>query len=151
MELDYQFIRQQVTKCDRSLSSFKVSIPYQQVVRTETAIADAVVNKMKASDNKYIPLNFIKGTLPYGYIDNIYFLEDTSNGSSTTHALNCIGFQPCMSKTSDIIELDLPKHCTTKRLQPNIFRNLENCIKPSKNDFKRNSAYEKTFFLSLLT
>ena len=34
------------------LSSFKMSIPYQQVVHTETAIADAVINTMKASDNK---------------------------------------------------------------------------------------------------
>ena len=59
------------------LSSFKMSIPYQQAVITETAIADAVINKMKESDNKYIPLNFIKGTLPYYHIDNKDFPEDT--------------------------------------------------------------------------
>ena len=52
-----------------------------------------------------------------------------------------------MSKSSGIIEFDLPKHCTTKHLQSNIFGNLENCIKPSKNDFKRNSNYEKNLFL----
>ena len=40
-----------------------MSIPYQQVVRTETAIADAVIKKMKARDDRYVPLNFIKGTL----------------------------------------------------------------------------------------
>ena len=48
-----------------------------------------------------------------------------------------------MWKSSDVIELDLPKHCKTKGLQPNIFGNLENCIKPSKNDFKTNSTCEK--------
>ena len=52
-----------------------------------------------------------------------------------------------MSERSDIIQLDLPKHCTTKRLQPNIFESLANCIKSSKNDFKRNSTYEKDFFI----
>ena len=92
---------------------------------------------MKTSYNKYIPLNFIKGTLPYYHIDNIEFLEDTSDGSSTTHAFNCVAFH------SDIMEFDLPKHCTTKRLKPNIFESLENCIKTSKNDFKRNSIYKK--------
>ena len=51
-----------------------MSIPYQQVVRTETAIADAVIKKMKASDDRYVPLNFIKGTLPY-HIDNMIFLR----------------------------------------------------------------------------
>lgn len=51
------------------------------------------------------------------------------------------------SKSSDIIELDFPKHCTTKRLQPHVFGNLENCINPSKKDFKRNSTYEKNFFI----
>ena len=40
-----------------------MEIPYQQVMRTETAKADAVIIEMKARDNKYIPLNFIKGTL----------------------------------------------------------------------------------------
>ena len=32
-------------------------------------------------------------------------------------------------------------------MQPNIFGSLENCIKPSKNDFKINSTYEKNLFL----
>lgn len=114
-----------------------MSILYQQVVCTEATIADAVINKMKARENKYIPLNFIKRTLPYYHIDIIDFLEETSDGSSTTHELNCIAFQQHMSKSSDIIDLDLPKHCTTKRLQPNIFGNL-NCVKPSNNYFKRN-------------
>ena len=107
-------------------SSFKMAIPYQQVMRTETAKADAVILEMKARDNKYIPLNFIKGTLPYYHVDNMDFLEDTSDGRLTTHALNSIAFQPHLLKSLDIMELDLPKHCTTKRLQPNIFGNLEN-------------------------
>ena len=109
-----------------------MSILYQQVVCTEATIADAVINKMKARENKYIPLNFIKRTLSYYHIDIIDFLEETSDGSSTTHELNCIAFQQHISKSSDIIDLDLPKHCTTKRLQPNIFGNL-NCVKPSNN------------------
>ena len=91
--------------------------------------------------------NFINGTQSYYRIDNIGFLEDTSYGSSTTHTLNRIAFQSHMSKSSDIIELDFPKHCTTKRLQPHVFGNLENCINPSKKDFKRNSTYEKNFFI----
>ena len=69
-------------------SSFKMAIPYQQVMRTETAKADAVIIEMKARDNKYIPLNFIKGTLPYYHVDNMDFFEDTSDGRLTTHALN---------------------------------------------------------------
>ena len=74
------------------LSSIKMSIPYQQVVGIEIAIADAVMNKIKASNNKCIPLNFIKGALPYYHIDNIDFLEDTSDGSSIIHALSCVAF-----------------------------------------------------------
>ena len=54
-----------------------MATPYQEVVRTETTIIDAVINKIKASNNKYIPLNFNKGTLPYYHIGNIDFFEDT--------------------------------------------------------------------------
>ena len=45
------------------------------------------------------------------------------------------------------MELDLSKHCTTERLQPNIFGNLKNYIKPSKKKFKRNPTYEKNLFI----
>ena len=54
-----------------------MATPYQEVVRTETTTIDAVVNKNKASNNKYIPLNFNKGTLPYYHMDNRDFFEDT--------------------------------------------------------------------------
>ena len=111
-------------------------------MRTETEKADAVIIEMKARDNKYIPLNFIKGTLPYYHVDNMDFFEDTSDGRLTTHALNWIAFQPHLLKSLDIMELDLPKHCTTKRLQPNIFGHLENWA--FKERFKRNSAYKRT-------
>ena len=123
-----------------------MSIPYQQVMRTETAIADTVINEMKARDHKYIPLNFIKGTLPYYHVDNIDFLEDTSDGSLTTHTLNCIAHQQHLLKSSDIMELDLPKHCTTKRSQPNIFGNLENWA--FKGRFKINSTYKKNLIIA---
>ena len=59
-----------------------MSIPYQQVVPKETAIAET-----KASNSKYISLNLIKEPLPNYHVDNIAFLEDKSDGSSITHAL----------------------------------------------------------------
>ena len=89
-------------------------------------------------------MNFIKGALPYYHIDNIDFLEDTSDGSSVIHALSCVAFQPHTSKSSDIIELDLQNQTFAAKY-------LKNCIKPSKNDLKKNSTNEKTSLLSLLT
>ena len=79
-----------------------MSIPYQQVVPTESPIADAVINKMKASDNKYISLNLIQGTPPKYHIGNIDFLEDTSDGSSITDALKVA---PRVEKT-EVFEKD---------------------------------------------
>ena len=111
-------------------------------MRIESTTADAVMNEMKVSGNKHIPFNNIKETLPYYH---------TSDGSSTTDVLICIAFQPHITKSLDIIELDFPKHCSTKRLQLNIFVNLANCIKPSKNDFQKKSTHEKTCLLLLLT
>ena len=129
------------------LSSFKMSMLYQQVVHIESTRADAVMNEIKVNGNKHIPFNFIKETLPYYHIVNIDFLEDTSDGSSTTHVLNCIAFQPHIAKSLDIIEPDFPKHCSTKRLQLNIFVNLANCIKPSKDDFQKKSTHEKNLLI----
>lgn len=105
-----------------------MSTRYQQGVRTGTARADTAINKMKTSNNKYMTSNFIKGTLPYSHIKSIDFLQDRSDGSSTIQTLNCIVFQLHMSKSSDIPELDLPKHCTIKCLQPSISRSLENFL-----------------------
>ena len=59
-----------------------------------------------------------------------------------------IAFQLHMSNSSDIIELDLPKHCTTKRLQPNIFGKLRTVLNHQRKFFKQIQATKRTCSLS---
>ena len=59
-----------------------------------------------------------------------------------------IAFQLHMSNSSDIIELDLPKHCTTKRFQPNIFGKLRTVLNHQRKFFKEIQATKRTCPLS---
>ena len=89
------------------LSSYKLCIPNKKVLHTETAIANAMIDKMQEDNNIYIPANFTKGVIPTYHIDNIDLSEDTPSGGGTTHALNVVVFQPRNLSPTPQIELDL--------------------------------------------
>ena len=124
------------------LSDYKLSIPYHQVERLETAIGGCIIDKVNGNGGTYIPLNFSKGIIPMFHINNIEFSEDTADGRSTTHALNCVAFQPKQPNVENNIILDLPKHPKNKCLKTNSFGILKDCTKPSVKDFHHNKGFD---------
>ena len=120
------------------LSSYKLCIPYKEVLYTDTAIANAMIDNMQENNNIYIPANFTKGVIPTYHIDNIDFSEDTPSGGGTTHALNVVVFQPRNVSPTPKIELDLHMPIpSTTGLNDNTFGDLKECRKPSFKDFIR--------------
>ena len=76
------------------------------------------------------------------HIDNIDFSENTADGRSTIHALNCVAFQPKQPNIENKIILDLPKHPKNKCLKTNSFGILKDCTKPSVKDFHHNKGFD---------
>ena len=76
-----------------SAPNFGVSVPYEEIIRWETRLANAVITQITKNNNVYIPTNLKKNTLVQFHLDNIDFTEDTKDGRGTTHALNLVVFQ----------------------------------------------------------
>ena len=51
------------------------TIEYSRVLRTETAIANAVLRQMESNEGIYVPPDLVRGRFIFCAADNIYFLD----------------------------------------------------------------------------
>ena len=75
------------------LSSYGLSTNCTTCLPYETALANAIIENMRTNGNNYVPVNLAKNMLMTFHLDNIDFIEDTVDGSWTTHMLNLVIFQ----------------------------------------------------------
>ena len=78
--------------------SLGCSIEYSRVLRTETAIANAVLRQMESNEGMYVPPDVVRGRFIFCAADNIYFLEDTPDGKNTLHATVMTCYQQCFDE-----------------------------------------------------
>ena len=93
------------------------SIDYSKVLRVETAIANAVLQKMTENDGIYIPPQLMHGKFVFCAADNLDFLEDTPDGKGTLHATVMV----CYQQQSNKVE---PKTNTLTMSGPAVERSL---------------------------
>ena len=63
------------------LSNLNLSIPYNKVMKIETAIGNACIKDMKEHSGTFIPPNIVLGKPIHFAIDNTDFKNDTSDGT----------------------------------------------------------------------
>jgi hypothetical protein len=73
------------------------SIEYSRVLRTETAIANAVLSQTESNGGIYVPPDLVRRRFIFCADDNIDFLEDTPDGKNTLHATVMTCYQQCFA------------------------------------------------------
>ena len=82
------------------------SVDYRRILRLETQLANAVIEKMKR-DGVYIPPMMVQGKFIYFAIDNTDFSEDTPDGKRTLHGTVTAIFQRKAKESEELsISLD---------------------------------------------
>ena len=84
------------------LSMIGVSVNYDKVLEIESAMANAVVQRMAGNGGFYIPPDFKANRFTHFAADNLDFCEDTSDGRRTLHATVLVGYQSC--EEGDVME-----------------------------------------------
>ena len=114
------------------------SIEYSKVLRTETAMANAVSRQMHSSGGLYVPSDLVCGRFIFCAADNIDFLEDTPDGKSTLHATVMTCYQQCAeddhSKTLHVTGPALDRSMKMLKLsidEPRLHRGPKN-LKPKQ-------------------
>lgn len=68
-------------------------IEYSRVLRIETQLANAILNKMKENGGIYIPATVVPRRFIFFATDNVDFSEDTCDGKRTLHGTMLAAFQ----------------------------------------------------------
>ena len=89
-------------------------IHYGRILGIETALANAVVERLKQLDGLYVPPFLKKGIFVFFAADNIDFAEDTPDGKNTTHGTITAVYQ----RKDTPGEFIVPKLCIDYKKNP---------------------------------
>lgn len=63
-----------------------MSVEYNRLFRYETQIAENIIRERMKNNGTYVPSSIVKNRFILIAVDNMDFMEDTSDGKNTTHA-----------------------------------------------------------------
>lgn len=96
------------------LSAFGMSCEYNKLMRIETQIESAVLNRMEYNGGVYLPPDIVKGRHLFFAVDNIDFSEDTPDGKRNLHGTAMTIYQKC-NPSDQKPDLLLDDNATTSR------------------------------------
>ena len=86
------------------LYGFGMTVEYNRLLRVESQIESAVINRMEQNGGLYIPPELVQGRHFFFAVDNVDFSEDTYNGKNTLHGTAMAIYQRC-DKNDERLEL----------------------------------------------
>ena len=111
------------------LSQLDLTVPYKKVMEIETAIANAVLEKIKSKGGVYRPPWLVNDMFVWFALDNIDFLESTPCGMNTLHGTAIAVYQNESDK-SPRTPLDIDRSSRSQTLEAAVPCEILSCNKP---------------------
>ena len=118
------------------LSQLDLTVPYRKVMEIETAIANAVLEKMKSMGGVYRPPWLVNDMFVWFALDNIDFLESTPCGMNTLHGTATAVYQSA-SDESPRTPLEIDRSSRSQTLEAAVPCENLSCDKPVPTNQKR--------------
>ena len=111
------------------LSQLDLTVPYKKVMEIETAMANAVLEKMKSMGGVYRPPWLVNDMFVWFALDNVDFLESTPCGMNTLHGTATAVYQSESDK-SPITPIDIDRSSRSQTLEVAVPCEILSCDKP---------------------